>query len=445
MKMNKEYVLPSIELINDSDFRNFIERIKKNGDVIIPIGKESNSFYYESLKSMPNLLVGGTVASGKSSFIHMIISTILLTKKPSETKLVILDSKKIEYKQYDGIAHLLLPIISDEKKGAIALQKICYEIEKRMEEIDKKNCKSIKQYNDSLLYDEVHCPDIVIVIDDFDSFSINESINKSIEFISKYGWNVNVYLIITSNHPSSKVISSISKANFPSRMCFSVPSKKDSMVVLDEPEAFNLREKGTALYKSMNTNYLKKVKTLYITEEEIRLIINHIINEQKRLFESNVKSNEKVIKSESTYDMEKYNYSEEYNDPLYDEIVEYVIISGKASASLLQRRFKLGYNRAARIVDLMEERGVIGPQNGSKPREVLAKLELPVNYDEFEIDKVEESKNEVIEQDSDINMNYIHNIRKNSFKGNKLTNNQRLLLSLILIIFILLLVFIYMQ
>ena len=434
--MYEEYILPSLELIKNIEFRHFIEGLEKSDDIVIPIGKEGKSYYYESLQSMPNLLVGGTVASGKSSFVHAVLSTILLTKKPDETKLVILDSKKVEYKQYNGIAHLLMPIVSDEKKGTFALKKMCDEIKKRMEEVDRRNVKNIKQYNDSLTEGEIRYPDIVIMIDDFDSFCMYEGVDEEIEFISKYGWNVNIYLIITSNHPSSKIISTISKTNFPSRLCFSVPSKKDSMVVLDEPDAYNLREIGSALYKSRNISELKKVKTEYITEDEIRLIIAHIFNEQKKLYRENGNLKEQENICNNTSDIEKYD------DPLYDEVVEFVITSGKASASLLQRRFKLGYNRAARIVDLLEERGIIGPQNGSKPREVLCKINPLFEFDKNTTSDADNLNDEIEKQNSYVNMNEnYNNIINNNPKRNALTNNQRLLLSFILIIIILSIIF----
>ena len=415
--MDNNYELPNTEIIIDNDFKRFIEDARKKDVITIPLGKEEDSIYSEEIQSMPNLIVGGTVMSGKSSFVHTIISTILLTRKPSETKLVILDSKKVEYKQYDGLYHLLVPIVSDVKRGALILSAMCDEVKNRLDLIEAKGFKNIDQYNDSINENDVHLPDIVIIVDDFDSFSIDDSVGDSIDYISKFGWNVNVYLAITSNHPSSKIISTIAKTNFPSRLCFNVPSKRDSMVILDEPDAYNLRNLGDAYYKSRSIGKLKRICAIHLTDSEINLIIDYIIKEQKRVY-GNI-----TAELPQNEEIKNNKHEGEYDDPLYDEIVEYVITTGRVSASLLQRKFKLGYNRAEMIMDLLEERGIIGPLNGSRPREVLVKMEPS------------EEPSKKILNNKKVN---------NKLKEINLTNNQRLLLSFILIAIILIVLFVFM-
>lgn len=185
------------------------------------------------MNSMPNLLIGGTVMSGKTSYINTVVSCILLTKKPSEVKLVIYDSKKIDYSFYNGIPHLLAPVITNLETFNIALKNICYELENRIKKLKECNIKNISLYNEKIGNDEKY-PDIILFVDDFSALNNFDEINNSIEFITSNGWYANIFVIAAANYPSSKVISTISKSNFPARMSFKVASSQASQIIIND-------------------------------------------------------------------------------------------------------------------------------------------------------------------------------------------------------------------
>jgi hypothetical protein len=367
--VNKDYKLPSISILSDDESKNiipFIEKMKKQKKTYIPLGTYQDDILLEDIGSMPNMLIGGTVMSGKTSYINTIISSILLTKKPSDIKLVIYDSKKVDYAVYNGVPHLLCPVITDSNKLSIVLQKVCAEIELRTSKLRQENIKNVDLLNKNL-DENSKIPDILIIIDDFSTLNFSEEISNSIEFITSNGWNVNVYVIVSANHPSAKVISSVSKSNFPSRLSFKVVSSQASQIIIDDVGAEKLNGFGMALYTSRLNDSIIKIKVPYITDDDVSKIAKYCIEEQNEEYSLNFMENKN--------DMELKNNTGEYDDPMYNEVVEFVISVGKASASLLQRRFKFGYNRAARLIDLLEERGIVGPQIGSKPRDVLVKFE----------------------------------------------------------------------
>lgn len=365
--VNKNYKLPDISLLLSNESKSiipFIEKIENKDKTIIPLGTTQDDILLEEIGSMPNMLIGGTVMSGKTAYINTIITSILLSRKPSDVKLVIYDSKKVDYSLYNDIPHLLCPIITDSKKLSIALQKICIEIDQRIEKLKNQNMKNIDLLNNKLAND-LKIPEIIIVIDDFSTLNVSDEINNYIEYITSNGWNVNVYMIVSANHPSSRVIPTVSKSNFPARLSFKVASSRASQIIIDDIGAEKLKGFGMALYTSRFNDLIIKIKVPYITDDDISKIVNHCIAEQKAHYDENFAMDSKDITTENIDD---------YEEPLYNEIVEFVVTQGKASAALLQRRFRLGYNRAARCIDLLEERGIIGPSNGSKPREVLVKF-----------------------------------------------------------------------
>lgn len=366
--IKKEYILPNVDMLIDENLKKIISMIKENNtDLCIPIGTYDENILIEKIENLPNLLVGGTIMSGKTTYINSIIMSILFTKKPDELKMIIYDSKGIDYSDYKEIPHLITPIINDRIKFRKAITRIGQEVQERYEILKKENFKSIIEYNKNIVEKAKNIPDILIIIDDYISLSNDDEINSCIEYISKNGWKVNVYLIVVANHPSSRIIPTVSKANFPSRISFKVISKKDSVMILDESGAEKLKEFGTALYKSNHSNEMKKIKIPFFDEDKIRKTVEYCTRQQKAKFDNTTQMNKNGIRYTTSLELEE--------EPLYNEIVEFVATQGKASASLLQRRFHLGYNRAAHCIDLLEERGIIGPNNGSKPREVLVKLE----------------------------------------------------------------------
>ena len=355
IKKQKEYVFPALNLLNDDSSKKlipFIKEIRENEELSIPIGICNNDILIEHVGSMPNLLIGGTVMSGKSTYINLILVSLLFTRTPHNLKLIIFDSKGVEYSVFNDIPHLLVPIVSEEKKFLIVLKKIKIEIESRYKLLKDSNKKNIKQYNNMLNDNLMKIPDLIIIIDDYIKLSLIDEINDYVEYISKNGWNVNVYLIVVANHPSAKIISTISKSNFPTRLSFKVTSKKDSMIVLEKYGAEKLTEIGSALYSSRYSNILKNVKIPIISEIDIKNIVNHITLQQ-------LANHDEIITIDNEEMSAMSNVETTIEEPLYNEIVEFVVIQGKASASLLQRRFRLGYNRASRCIDLLEERDLL--------------------------------------------------------------------------------------
>ena len=218
-------------------------------------------------------------------------------------------------------------------------------------------------------------PYIVVIVDELADLMLvaGKEVEDSIMRITQMARAAGIHLIIATQRPSTDVITGLIKANIPSRISFAVSSSIDSRTILDMTGAEKLLGKGDMLFLPMGESAPDRIQGSFVSEEEIKKIVDYTISQQKAQFDSNFMDLDSVDQNKKNNPVS--NEKEEYDDPLYNEIVEFVVTSGKASASLLQRRFKLGYNRAARIIDLLEERGIIGPQNGSKPREVLVKLE----------------------------------------------------------------------
>ncbi len=331
------------------------------------------------LSKTPHLLVAGSTGSGKSVCINSFINSILINKRPDEVKLVLVDPKKVELSNYNGIPHLLCPVVCDPKKASIALQNIVKEMEKRYDVFADEKVKNIVGYNEKMAALKKKNPEdntiqlmsyIVVIIDELADLMLvaSKEVEDSIMRITQMARAAGIHLIVATQRPSTDVITGVVKANIPSRIAFAVASQIDSRTILDMGGAEKLLGKGDMLYKPMGENTPLRIQGNFISDEEIERVIEYVSNEQAASYdESLTQLNDSSISS-SNVDGER-DTSED--DPLYNEIVEFAIESRKVSASLLQRRFRLGYNRAARIVDILEERGVIGPANGSKPREVL--------------------------------------------------------------------------
>lgn len=332
----------------------------------------------------PHLLVAGATGSGKSVCINDIIVSILMKARPDEVKLVLVDPKKVELSIYNGVPHLLTPVVTDPRKASNALKRAVSEMERRYDVFEESKTKNISGYNkmideknEKLSDDEKlpRMPYIVVIVDELADLMLvaGKEVEDSIMRITQMARAAGIHLIIATQRPSTDVITGLIKANIPSRISFAVSSSIDSRTILDMTGAEKLLGKGDMLFLPMGENQPERIQGAFVSEKEILKVVEHTISQQKASFDPNFANLEHVDaeRKENTVSNDK----EEYDDPLYNDIVEFVIENQKASASLLQRRFKLGYNRAARIVDLLEERGIIGPQNGSKPREVLVKLE----------------------------------------------------------------------
>ena len=372
-------------------FREVLEKVPKSLDgskLLCPLGKNimGNVIWCEINKT-PHLLVAGSTGSGKSVCINGIICSILMRAKPDEVKLVMVDPKKVELSGYNGVPHLMRPVVTDPKEASVALAKIVSEMERRYDTFSETKTKNIATYNDyvekmnkTLPADEQmkKMPFIVVIIDELADLMLvaSKDVEASIMRITQMARAAGIHLIIATQRPSTDVITGVVKANIPSRISFAVSSSIDSRTILDMTGAEKLLGKGDMLFLPMGEADPERIQGAFISDDEIKRIIDYTIEQQKAEYDQAF-MDLKGDSEKSASQKEDMAQVEEYDDPLYNEIVEFVIETQKASASLLQRRFKLGYNRAARIIDLLEERGIIGPPNGSKPREVLVKLDEP--------------------------------------------------------------------
>ena len=333
------------------------------------------------INTTPHLLVAGSTGSGKSVCINCIIASILMRAKPDQVKLVLVDPKKVEFSMYEGVPHLLSPVVTDPKKASIALKNIVLEMERRYELLEHTKNKNIVGYNK---FCETHpeyqkLPYIVVIIDELADLMLvaAKEVEDSIMRITQMARAAGIHLIVATQRPSTDIITGVVKANIPSRISFAVSSQIDSRTILDMGGAEKLLGKGDMLFLPMGESIPMRVQGAFVSEEEIEKLVNYTIGQQKAIYDESLTVDRSESSSSSSGGQagDDYSSADEYDDPIYNEVVDFAVSAGKISASLIQRKFRLGYNRAARIIDLLEERGIIGPPNGSKPREVLVKLE----------------------------------------------------------------------
>ena len=365
--------------------REILETIKPEDDdkkLLVALGQDimGNSVTWQINKT-PHLLVAGSTGSGKSVCINSLIVSMLMRTRPDEVKLVLVDPKKVELSMYNGVPHLLAPVVTDARKANIALKKIVVEMERRYDLFEASGTKNIEGYNNLVDKKNLEDPNnqmkrlpfIVVIIDELADLMMvaAKEVEDSIMRITQMARAAGIHLIVATQRPSTDVITGVVKANIPSRIAFAVSSSIDSRTILDMVGAEKLLGKGDMLFLPQGENVPIRVQGTFISDDEIKAVVDYTISQQKARYDNTLLMDDEEMNAKSSFDGE-HDAEEE---PLYDEIVEFVVTQGKASASLLQRRFHLGYNRAARCIDLLEERGIIGPNNGSKPREVLVKLE----------------------------------------------------------------------
>ena len=338
------------------------------------------------INTTPHMLVAGSTGSGKSVCINCIIASILMRCKPDEVKLVMVDPKKVEFSMYNGIPHLLCPVVTDAKKASIALKNIVGEMERRYEILEHTKNKNIVSYNKfcetNTEYQKL--PYIVVIIDELADLMLvaAKEVEDSIMRITQMARAAGIHLIVATQRPSTDIITGVVKANIPSRISFAVSSQIDSRTILDMGGAEKLLGKGDMLFLPMGESVPMRIQGAFVSEEEIQKLVDWSISQQKAIYDESLTVDRTSGSSSVSSESDGYSSDEEYDDPIYNEVVDFAVNSGKISASLVQRKFRLGYNRAARIIDLLEERGIIGPANGSKPREVLVKLEKPNDNEE---------------------------------------------------------------
>lgn len=366
--------------------REIMENIPKNKDdskLLAPLGRDiMGNVKYVEINKTPHMLVAGATGSGKSVCINNIIVSILMRTTPEEVKMVLVDPKKVEFNVYEDIPHLLIPVVTDPKKASAALQKTVVEMDNRYDIFKNSGTKNIQTYNEYVEKELKKNPDcglkkmpfILVVIDELADLMLvaAKEVEESIMRITQLARAAGIHLIVATQRPSADIITGVIKSNIPTRVSFAVSSSIDSRTILDMTGAEKLLGKGDMLYKPMDDNTPTRIQGSFVSDDEIKRVVDFI---KKRSHAP--KYDEKFMNFEGASNEESSlpGSSDKGKDVLYDEILEYAIRMGQISASLIQRKYSIGYNRAARIMDDFEERGIVGPAKGSKPRDVLVKLE----------------------------------------------------------------------
>ncbi len=372
----------SISMVSVREVLTSVPAAKASSKLLAVLGRDiMGAPQWMEINKTPHLLVAGSTGSGKSVCINSILASILMRAKPDEVKLVLVDPKKVELSIYNGVPHLMAPVVTDPKRANVALKRIVAEMERRYDVFEESKTKNIESYNSyidkknaGLPEDqkEKRMPYIVVIIDELADLMLvaAKEVEDSIMRITQMARAAGIHLIVATQRPSTDVITGVVKANIPSRISFAVSSGIDSRTILDMVGAEKLLGKGDMLFLPQGTNAPLRIQGTFISEDETKALVDYVCAQQKAQYDSTLTMDDEERGATTMVDSK-----DDYEEPLYNEIVDFVVSQGKASASLLQRRFRLGYNRAARCIDLLEERGIVGPQNGSKPREVLVKNE----------------------------------------------------------------------
>ena len=357
-------------------FRDVVEHQPENhGHLLqVPLGKDVNgNVIAADLTKMPHLLIAGSTGSGKSVAINSIITSILLNAKPSQVKLMLIDPKKVELGVYNGIPHLLSPVVSEPKKAARALQKVVSEMENRYELFAKYGQRKISTFNEFAAKNNKDndvkiqpMPYIVVIVDELADLmmTVSNDVEAAIIRLAQMGRAAGIHMILATQRPSVDVITGLIKANVPSRIAFAVSSGIDSRTIIDTNGAEKLLGRGDMLFLPIDSNTPIRVQGAFIPDKDVSRVVKFITDQQSADYDESMMVSDEEIKQED---------QQESEDDLFDDALEFVINEQKASTSLLQRHFRIGYNRAARLIDDLQNRGYIGPQNGSKPREVFKK------------------------------------------------------------------------
>ncbi len=338
---------------------------RAGGPLAIPLGKDiTGKPLIKSIADMPHMLIAGATGSGKSVCINSILMTILLRARPDQVKLVLVDPKRVELKLYDDIPHLLVPVVTEPKDAAKVLTWAVGEMGARYELLSQAKVRNIAGYNEQVKNgddDREQLPFILIVIDELADLMMAAAgeVEDAIVRLSQMARAVGIHLVVATQRPSANVITGLIKANIPCRAAFAVSSQVDSRVVIDANGAEKLIGKGDMLYMSPETPKAQRLQAGFVAESEVQLVVDYVKKQAKPEYKREILSEHKP------------KVEVEFTDDLFDEALDLVVTAGQASTSSLQRRLRVGYARAARLMDIMEQRGLIGPADGSKPREIL--------------------------------------------------------------------------
>ena len=362
------------EVLSSDAFQN------SKSKVSFAVGKDiGGSCIVGDIAKLPHMLIAGTTGSGKSVCTNTLIISLLYKSKPEDVRLIMVDPKMVELGIYNGIPHLLIPVVTDPKKAAGALQWTVTEMMRRYRLMSEEGVRDLESYNKAIANDpeQEKMPQIVVVIDELADLMLvaAKEVEESICRIAQMGRASGIHLVIATQRPSSDVITGLMKANIPSRIAFAVSSALESRIILDTQGAEKLVGKGDMLFAPLGQGKPKRVQGCFITDDEVQAVVSSIKAQttsdySDEIMEQIEKRAEQGGKSSQSAPEPAHNESEA-GDELLPAAVEVILETGQASVSMLQRRLKLGYARAARIVDEMEERGIVGPFEGAKPRQLM--------------------------------------------------------------------------
>lgn len=366
---NKERAIVSFRELIDTENPAFRKQA-----VPVVLGKDiTGEAQVIDLAKTPHLLIAGSTGSGKSVCVNSLILSILFKRSPQEVRMILIDPKIVELKLYNDIPHLLTPVITEPKKAFQALQYCLCEMERRYALLDGMGVREITSYNKRIVERNIateKLPYIVVIIDEFADLmaTTGKELESTVARLAAMSRAVGIHLVLATQRPSIDVITGLIKANIPSRVAFMVASKMDSRIIIDQVGAEKLLGKGDMLYASATDPFPVRIQGTFVSDNEVESVVEFV----KQYGEPDYIDDE-IFVDEEDEDMGPSLFGEG-DDPLFDQAVEIVMQAGKASASYIQRRLKIGYNRAARLVEEMENKGIVGPANGSKPREIIQVL-----------------------------------------------------------------------
>jgi DNA segregation ATPase FtsK/SpoIIIE, S-DNA-T family len=336
------------------------------------LGKDiSGQSVWTDLARMPHILIAGTTGSGKSGCINTILTSVLLRSTPDDVRMILIDPKRIELNYYESIPHLLTPVVSSPKEAAAVLRNVVAEMERRYERLSAVRARSLAEANRAFRSrGESTLPYLLVVIDELaDLMMISpQEVEDAVIRLAQKSRAVGIHLVLATQRPSVDVITGMIKANVPSRIAFAVSSQTDSRVILDQAGAESLLGQGDMLFKPLGTSRLQRVQGAFVTEDEIALIVEQCRAQRAQELDESLLETPEATADEHGADAEDFDPDE---DPLLDKAIEVVVQTQTASVSLLQRRLRVGYTRAGRLIDMLERRGIISGYEGSKPRRVL--------------------------------------------------------------------------